>query len=134
MELEHVALISADAQRLADFYVRHLGATATRFSSEDGSHLTYFLSFGGTTRLEINQYRGGAAPENVEKRIGIAHLAFLARSRAEVHDKTEQLRALGLEIRVEPTDYGTEEFYESAFLDPDGNLVELSVGPEYIHR
>ena len=131
MTLEHAALVTSQIERLKDFYVKYFDGTAERWS--DNEVTLYFISFGkDSTRLELEQ-RDGAETVTLdrERTVGLAHLAFLAKSRQEVIEKTRQLEADGYEIRLQPTAYG-QDFFESSFLDPDGNLIELSVGPEFV--
>ncbi len=133
MKLEHVALNTRNPQALLDFYTTHFDAKVEQWSPEDDpSVVLYFLNFGDGCRLEIETRPEGVpgTPE-AKSRIGLAHLAFLCTGRQELIDKTRSLEEAGVPITLQPTDY-EGDFFESACLDPDGNLVELSVGKEYL--
>lgn len=133
--LEHVALVTRDIGRLRDFYVRHFGGVAEPWGDPNGRHRLCFISFeGGGTRLELENEDGiGTIDADRERIVGIAHLAFMVKSRKELHDKTQELIDAGHPLRTAPRAYG-RDFYESSFFDPDGNIVELTVGKEYLDR
>lgn len=132
MTIEHLSLVTRDLERLKDFYVRFFDAKATRWVSPDGTGVLYFLDFGEGSRLEMEQVLD--AGDNATRkgaRVGMEHFAFLAKSRAELDAKTRELEEAGVTIVAQPADFNGE-FYESCFLDPDGNIVELSVGAQYL--
>ncbi len=57
---------------------------------------------------------------------GYAHLAFSVESKENVNVMTERLRNSGYTIVSEPRVTG-DGYYESCILDPDGNLIEITV-------
>jgi len=133
MVIDHTALVTRNIEAMKDFYVKYFEAVPHKWVSDDGTGVLYFLSFEEGGRLELEQ-RLESQPfaGEREQTIGLAHIAFLAKSREELHRRTARLEADGYTIVTQPTDYGTTEFYESSFLDPDRNLVEMSVGAEYL--
>ena len=59
MRIEHVAVWTADLERLREFYVAHFGATAgPRYENPGKGFASYFLSFAGGTRLELMTVAG----------------------------------------------------------------------------
>ena len=129
--LDHIALVTDDIERLKEFYTRYFdGAAEPNWT--DGTAEICFINFENGTKIELQKKEH---PERIdkdrEKIYGIAHLAFLAKSRTEVREKTKRLIDAGIALRSQPTAYG-EDFFESSFFDPDGNVVELTVGSQYI--
>jgi len=134
MKIDHFELVTRQLETMKDFYVRFFGAKAEFWGDEEEGVALYFLDFGGTTRIEIKEnLESEKTPEDPEMRVGLGHLAFLCTSRHEMLDKLEELRAAGVPVTLEPTDYGTDDFFECSILDPDGNTVELSVGHDYLN-
>lgn len=134
MKIEHFELVTKQLEIMKDFYVRFFDAKTEYWYSEEDNVKLYFLDFGGTTRIEIKEnLNAKKTPEDPEMRIGLGHLAFLCTSRHEMLDKLEELRAAGIPVTLEPTDYGTDDFFECSVLDPDGNTIELSVGPQFLN-
>jgi len=133
MKLEHVAINTLQPQVILDFYTTHFGAKVETWVSEEVPGLTlYFLNFGDGCRLEVETLTEGThGSPSAKERIGIAHLAFLCTSKEELIAKTKALEEAGVTVTLQPTDY-EGDFFESACLDPDGNLVELTVGKEYL--
>lgn len=136
MKLGHVAIYVKDIEKSGAFYKNYFGGI-TEYESSHGRQKTLFLSFGkDTTALEIMQRTG--IPDNPilpgGEQMGCTHLAFDIGSTKELLELTERLRQDGYTIAVEPTDYGTKDFFESCVLDPDGIRVEIGVPKEILHR
>lgn len=130
--LDHVALVTDNIEKLKEFYAKYFdGAPEENWT--DGVVEICFINFENGTRIEL-QKRTNPKRYDIDREnsYGIAHLAFLATSRKEVREKTEKLVAAGVALRSVPTAYG-EDFFESSFFDPDGNIIELTVGSNYIH-
>lgn len=127
MRLEHVALWTADLERLRGFYEGHLGATAGPLyrSTNQVGFCSYFLTFpGGGARVELMtrpELQGPAGAPHA----GYAHLALSVGSREAVDALTARLQAAGVPIASPPRQTG-DGYYESVILDPDGNRVELT--------
>jgi lactoylglutathione lyase len=89
---------------------------------------SYFLSFQNSkTRLEL-MHRPDIAGFLGKKgeRNGIAHFAISVGSKEKVDTLTERLRADKFTIEGEPRTTG-DGYYESIILDPEGNLVEITI-------
>lgn len=129
MHLDHFALWTTDLERLKAFYATYFGATAgDKYVNPTRGFESYFLSFAGGARLEI-MTQPGVASECTDQgapAAGYAHLAIAVGSVERVDSLTETLRAAGHVIAGEPRWTG-DGYYESVVLDPDGNLIELTV-------
>lgn len=126
MRIEHLALWTNQLERLRTFYCRYFGATSgPKYHNPTKNFTSYFLSFKSGARLELMH-----CPDLVDRsdspRIGLAHLAFGVGSEQEVDRLTEVLHRAGFPPVDGPRRTG-DGYYESSLLDPDGNLVELTV-------
>lgn len=127
MKIEHLALWTDKLEELKNFYTTYFGAIAgERYHNPIKKFTSYFLSFGNGARLEImhrpeveKEYRSGF-------RKGLIHFAVSTGSEAEVDRLTQRLRNDGYTIAGEPRRTG-DGYYESVVVDPDGNLIEITV-------
>ena len=78
----------------------------------------------GQTRYWIGQADAkGAKHKHHTGDIGIHHYAFQLRSRKDVDDLQDYLKARGVTI-IDPADVYYEDYYAVFFLDPDGIKLE----------
>ncbi len=144
MRLEHVALWTARLEAVAEFYAHWFGAEvgpayhnpAKRFESR-------FLTFPSGARLELMrrpEIQAGRPEVQAERperqaeapaagpqiRPGWAHVAFSVGAPEAVDALTGRLRAAGVPVIDGPRWTG-DGYYESVVVDPDGNLVEITV-------
>jgi lactoylglutathione lyase len=128
MKIEHVAIYTKDLEGLRAFYTKYFQATSNDLyvNSKKGFR-SYFLSFSDGARLELMQME--SIPDSLNDPIaqftGIIHLAFSLGSRSAVDRMSEQLREDGFRILDGPRQTG-DGYYECAFLDPDGNRIEIT--------
>jgi lactoylglutathione lyase len=128
MRIEHVALWTADLERLRQFYETYFEARAGgKYENPVKRFQSYFLSFPSGARLEIMQ-RPDVVPgeESEQPTLGWAHVAFSLGSEQEVDRLTERLARDGFSVVDGPRRTG-DGYYESVVLDPDGNRVEITV-------
>lgn len=124
MRIEHAALWAADLEALKDFYAAYLGGKAgKKYVSATEDFTSYFLSFSGGARLELMS--SGRVKGRAGETLGYSHLAFELESEKEVDALTLRLRADGFTVVSGPRRTG-DGYYESCFLDPEGNRVELT--------
>lgn len=128
MHLDHFALWTTDLERLKAFYVTYFGATAgEKYVNPTRGFESYFLSFAGGARLEIMTQPSVASERPLgAPAAGYAHLAIAVGSVERVEALTETLRSAGFTIAGAPRWTG-DGYYESVVLDPDGNVIELTV-------
>jgi glyoxylase I family protein len=112
--LEHTAIASPDPEKLARWYVDHLG-----FAINYTYAGNYFVKAANGTMLEIIPSEGSAAPQKM-KDPGIRHLAIQVDDFDAAHAKLKQL---GVTFVTEP--YATQGNRLVFFADGDGNFLHL---------
>jgi lactoylglutathione lyase len=124
MRVEHVAVWTAELERLRAFYERYFDAAAGELyrSATRPGFVSRFLTFpAGGARLELMSIPDlGAVPAAPAG--GYAHLAVSAGSRDAVVALVERMRGDGVRIVSEPRVTG-DGYFEAVVEDPDGNLV-----------
>ena len=127
MKIEHIALYVKDLEVSKSFYETYFGAKSNELyhNPKTGLH-TYFLSFDSGTRLEIMWC------PNLSKRLdrvmneGLIHFAFSVGSKKAVDTLTQKIIDAGYVCFSQPRTTG-DGYYESVILDPDGNMIEITV-------
>lgn len=127
MKIEHLAVWVSDLELMKAFYEKYFDAKANEIyhNPKKGFH-SYFLSFEHETcRLEL------MARKDITQRLGSevlgwAHLAVALGSKEKVDQLTDRLKQDGYSVKGEPRTTG-DGYYESVILDPEGNIVELTV-------
>lgn len=128
MTLEHLAIWSADIDRLKDYYCRYFGGVANEpYHNTTRNFTSYFLRFGNGARLELMQQPGIPANLNdtVAQHLGLIHLAFAVDTLNEVDAKALELQQAGFLLLKGPRKTG-DGYYEFETLDPDGNRLEVT--------
>jgi lactoylglutathione lyase len=129
MHIEHVAIWTADLERLKTYYQQYFkGIPNSKYVNAQKEFQSYFLSFNSGARLEIMQRTNIPANLNdtIEKQHqGIIHLAFGVETMAEVESKALELKAAGYPILSGPRKTG-DGYYEFETLDPDNNRIEVT--------
>jgi catechol 2,3-dioxygenase-like lactoylglutathione lyase family enzyme len=126
--IAHIQLTVSDMQRSVPFYraLLHSLEMVTLIDRPE-----YFYCVGGRTGLAIapaaTEFQGQAFDQ---RRLGLHHLCFRARSRADV-DAIHQI-ALGLGakiVRAPREDDWAPGYYSLLFEDPDGIRIEANFVP-----
>ena len=131
MILEHIAIWTYELEKLRDFYETYFGGEANeKYTNPRNGFSSYFLSFRGSSRLELMQMPGvpDRARDLENQFTGYIHMAFETDSEAAVDQLTERLRTDGYRVLGEPRHTG-DGYYESVILDPDENRVEITYQP-----
>lgn len=127
MKIEHLAVWTADLEKMRSFYVNYFGASCNeKYRNPKTGLETYFLSFDSGSRLEIMS-RPDVILESrnyLDNYQGLAHFAFEMENSHRVDELTEVLRRDGFMIIGEPRITG-DGYYESVILDPEQNRIEL---------
>jgi lactoylglutathione lyase len=128
MKIEHVAIYTRDLEALRSFYTKYFQATSNDlYVNPKKGFSSYFLSFSEGARLELMEMESipDSLDDPVRQSTGIIHIAFSLGSRSAVDRMSERLREDGFRIVDGPRQTG-DGYYECAFLDPDGNRIEIT--------
>lgn len=129
MKIEHLALWVQDLEKMKTFYETYFQATGNSlYHNTTKDFRSYFLEFeASSARIELMHkpaIKPAEDPRGLQE--GLAHFAVSVGSRAEVDALTERLRMDGHTIYGEPRTTG-DGYYESVVLDPEGNLIEITI-------
>ena len=129
MKIEHLAIWTVDLERLKSFYIKYFGAKAGgKYKNPATGFESYFLAFSSGSRLELMSKPDLAAGASAAgKHAGLAHFAVSAGGREDVVRLTDILRDDGFTVASAPRVTG-DGYFESQVLDPDGNLIEITIG------
>lgn len=131
MKLGHVAIWTRQLDTLKDFYSTYFGGTSNKkYVNPRTNFSSYFLVFDGDVALELMQMpdmQNRAYNPDV-KAVGLTHIAFTVDDKTAVDALTQRLQQDGYPIHSAPRTTG-DGYYESAVLDPDGNIVEITCVP-----
>ena len=126
--MAHVILTASNFERSRDFYSKllpFLGMTPVIDTD------TYYYCVGGRTALGVSAPAGehaGAAFD--QRRVGLHHLCFRARERADVDELHAFVSQLGAKIiRAPREDSWAPGYYSVLFEDPDGIRLEINHVP-----
>jgi catechol 2,3-dioxygenase-like lactoylglutathione lyase family enzyme len=126
--IAHIFLTASNYQRSRDFYRKLLPFLGLKPVID--TETTYYC-VGGRTAVGISAPSAeheGAAFE--QKRVGLHHLCFRARERADVDELHGFLQTLGAKIiRAPREDQWAPGYYSILFEDPDGIRLELNHVP-----
>lgn len=124
MRIAHLAIWTRDIEKMKDFYERYFEAKSNeKYVNEKKGFESYFLTFDGEVSLELMKRRD-IDRESDGNALGYAHMAFALRKKEDVDRMTQTLKADGWIHKDGPRLTG-DGYYESVFLDPEGNTIEL---------
>src|SRR5438128_9051542 len=86
--IEHTAIASPDPERLAQWYVDHLGFTINYRSSNSRTH---FVKASDGSMIEIIESKGATAGTPGLRDAGIRHLALTVSDFPAAHERLKQL-------------------------------------------
>lgn len=127
MKIDHLAIWTYNLEGLRNFYMHYFDASSNEiYHNHSREFRSYFLTFHGGCRLELMEMPNiPKSKDNPLKEFtGLIHFALKTGSKAQVDSLTQTLRKDGFKIIGEPRTTG-DGCYESIFLDPDGNRVEI---------
>ncbi len=76
MIIDHVAIWTANIERLKDYYSKYFSGVANeKYSNSENQFESYFLSFQSGSRQEIMSMK--SIPENLNDRVGNQHLGII---------------------------------------------------------
>lgn len=127
MNINHIAIWTTRLEELRDFYINYFnGISNDKYTNPAKGFESYFIKFGdGSAAIELMRSKNITSPK-AGKSVGLAHFSFSMGSKEAVLQQTERLRQDGYVVASEPRTTG-DGFFESAVLDPDGNMIELTI-------
>lgn len=127
MKIVHAAIYTLHLEEMKDFYCTYFGGrTGERYLNPKSGFVSYFVRFDSEAALELMSFTQGiTAVERGEKETGYSHIAFSVGGKVKVNELTARLKADGFSVVSGPRTTG-DGYYESCFLDPDGNRVEIT--------
>ena len=126
MKIDHVAVYVADLEGARAFFMKYFDAKSNEMYHNPRTGLkTYFLSFGGSARLEIMSRPGLAAAHVGAPCAGYAHMSLSVGGKEAVDALTERLRADGFKVVDGPRTTG-DGYYESCVAGAEGILLEIT--------
>ena len=129
MKIDHIAIWTADIERLKRFYQVYFGAEpGNKYVNPAKKFESYFLAFPGGGRLELMAKPDIPPTQNDPEAqfSGFIHMAISVGSQAAVDSLSRLLHESGYKIMDGPRRTG-DGYYESAVLDPDGNRLEITI-------
>lgn len=126
MKIEHIALYTNHLEELKEFYITYLNGKANnKYVNLLKGFESYFITFESGARLELMRQQG-MAERSANMAIGLVHLAFSVGSKEKVDELTQRLEQGGFK-RISGPRLTGDGYYESCVLDPDSNLVEITI-------
>jgi lactoylglutathione lyase len=126
MRIAHVALWTADLNRLCRFWADIFGATVGDLyeSARRPGFSSRFLYLNDGPSIELMQGPWISGQDEQTERRGYAHLALSLGSREAVDALAMRAAASG--ILLSPARMTGDGFYEAVLRDPDGNPIEIT--------
>lgn len=126
--IAHIFLTAANFERSREFYSKLLPFLGLKPMIDSGG---VYYCVGGRTAVAIRapspEHAGAAFDQN---RIGLHHLCFRARERADVDELHAFLTSIGTTIvRAPREDQWAPGYYSMLFEDPDGIRLEINHVP-----
>ncbi len=127
MKIEHIAIYVNELESARTFFVKYLNAVSNEgYHNKATGFRSYFLSFGGETRLELMNKPIMTDDKKALNRTGFIHIAFSVGSKERVNELTEILKIDGYNVISGPRTTG-DGYYESCVVGIEDNQIEITV-------
>lgn len=124
--LNHIGLYVKDIEEARRFFEKYFDAKAgEKYHNLRKSFSSYLLSFGDGAKLEIMTKPDLSVVKARTNNYGYAHISIYVGSKENVDLTTQKLVADGYRNIDGPRTTG-DGFYESAILDAEGNVIEIT--------
>lgn len=128
MKIDHVAIWTNNLEQLKEFYAKYFNAkSSAKYVNLKRKFESCFLQFNSGARIEIMYL---PALLNSEKSgslfVGYAHVAISVGTKESVDEITFRMQSDGYTLISGPR-YTGDGYYESVFLDPDRNQLEITI-------
>ena len=126
--IAHILITAGDFEASREFYRKLLPFLGLKPVGEGPA--TYYC-VGGRTGFGIHAAAPSHSHERFEQgRVGLHHICFRARERADIDEAHAFLVGIGAKIVHEPQDDGyAPGYYSVLFEDPDGTRLEINHVP-----
>lgn len=125
--INHIGIYVKDIEASRLFFEKYFSATAgEKYYNPRKSFSSYLLSFDDGTTLEIMNKPGLNSMTHRTNNYGYAHISMSVGSKEKVDELTKRLIANGFSHLDGPRTTG-DGYYESAILDAEGNIIEITV-------
>lgn len=126
--IAHIFITAADFERSREFYRKLLPFLGLK---EVADAVSTYYCVGGRTGFGINAAPPGHEGERFDQgRVGLHHVCFRVRERAEVDEAHAFLKDIGAKIVHAPQQDGfAPGYYSVLFEDPDGIRLEINHVP-----
>ncbi len=126
--IAHIFVTAADFERSRAFYAQLLPFLGLKCVA-DVPGVTYYC-VGGRTGFGVQAPAAASDERFVQGRVGLHHVCFRARERADVDEAHEFLTRIGALIVHPPREDGfAPGYYSVLFEDPDGIRLEINHVP-----
>lgn len=127
MKINHIAIWTNQLEELRTFYTQYFnGISNEKYVNPNNGFESYFIKFGNDSASLELMHRQDIKTPAPQECLGLTHFSFSLGSKEAVLKFTELFRQEGYAVASEPRTTG-DGFFESAILDPDGNLIELTI-------
>lgn len=123
MKLHHIAFWTKNIDTLVEFYKTHFNGKVLS-QHESGDFRCIFIRICSSitleimTRISLHDFIAG-------ERTGYSHFSIEVSSKDEVNKLTDYFIEQKIPLQKNKEQYD-DGFYESAVLDPDGNIIEIA--------
>ena len=126
-QINHIGLFVRDLEKSRLFFEKYFVATSGEmYHNPKKLFSSYILAFDNGSKLEIMTRPGLEDTGCRTNRYGYAHISISVGSKENVDEITKLLVEDGYEHFDGPRTTG-DGFYESAILDAEGNIIEITV-------
>lgn len=125
--LNHIGLFVKDIESSKSFFEHYFGAkSGEKYHNPRKSFTSYMLYFDDGAKIEIMSKPDLSDSDDKNSRLGYAYLSISVGSKNEVDLITRRLIEDGY-THVDGPRITGDGFYESAVLDSEGNIIEITV-------
>lgn len=126
IKINHVALWVNDLEKMKNFYIHYFNGKAfNKYINAIKNFESYFVEFESGIKLELMSNKINCSKPQ-DNHLGYSHIAISVGSQEMVNHFTKIFSQDGFQVVSRPRVTG-DGYYESVILDPEGNLIELTV-------
>jgi catechol 2,3-dioxygenase-like lactoylglutathione lyase family enzyme len=123
MKLHHISFWTRDIDTLVEFYEKHFDGKVL-FRHQAGDFKCVFIEICSSITIELMTH-SNLSINGIHESVGFAHFSIEVGSQEEVNRLTDYFIANRVPLQKAKELYD-DGFYESAVLDPDGNIIEIA--------